>query len=316
MAISLLEIETFLAVARELHFTRAAAALHVTPGQVSKRVQRLERQIGGQVFYRSNLRVDLTPLGEQLRADLTGVVDALDAALAAARSRTTLLDRPLRLGFVEAFGSELDDTSTGLEAALTGQPVRPVEVHAHAMLSTLETGEVDLMLTWLALTRCDQRLANGPALGRRARLLAVGVTHPLARRTVIDVEELGDITLTSWPVDPRYEPLWRVASPPLTPAGRPLRHDPDGGRTITETARLLGQGRLAHLTIAGIPRLESDPAIRLIPLSGLPPVDYGLVWREDLADPAAATAARRVTAPPPAATEPERHPTRHIGPRA
>ncbi|MET7345564.1 LysR family transcriptional regulator [Streptomyces sp. NPDC087866] len=54
------EIETFLALAEELHFARTAERLQVSPGRVSQTVKALERRIGGALFERSSRHVALT----------------------------------------------------------------------------------------------------------------------------------------------------------------------------------------------------------------------------------------------------------------
>lgn len=59
-------LETFVAVARERSFTRAALGLHLSQSAVSQQVLALERELGARLFERTRRRVDLTPAGVAL----------------------------------------------------------------------------------------------------------------------------------------------------------------------------------------------------------------------------------------------------------
>ena len=65
------DIECFVTVAREKHFTRAARVLYFTPSNVSQRVRRLEAELGGPLFVRNTHEVRLSELGMARLADAT-----------------------------------------------------------------------------------------------------------------------------------------------------------------------------------------------------------------------------------------------------
>ena len=59
-------LRAFLAVAEELHFTRAAARLYVAQQALSRDIRRLERELGAEMFVRTTRQVALTPDGARL----------------------------------------------------------------------------------------------------------------------------------------------------------------------------------------------------------------------------------------------------------
>ena len=60
--------------------SRAAEALHLTQGAVSKQIQELERWIGMPLFERSRKRLTLTPAGERYEKAVRAVLSALEDA--------------------------------------------------------------------------------------------------------------------------------------------------------------------------------------------------------------------------------------------
>lgn len=61
-------VQTFLAVAEERSFTKAAEVLDVSKGLVSRHVQRLEEALNSRLFHRTTRAISLTEVGEELYA--------------------------------------------------------------------------------------------------------------------------------------------------------------------------------------------------------------------------------------------------------
>jgi DNA-binding transcriptional LysR family regulator len=60
------QLECFMAVAEELNFGRAASRLHMTQPPLTRRIRRLERDVGATLFVRTARGVELTAPGETL----------------------------------------------------------------------------------------------------------------------------------------------------------------------------------------------------------------------------------------------------------
>ncbi|RVU24504.1 LysR family transcriptional regulator [Streptomyces antnestii] len=89
-------LRAFLAVAEELHFTRAAARLYVAQQALSRDIRRLERELGTELFARSTRQVALTADGARLLPYARRVLVAQDDLLAAfARRPAPGAARPL-----------------------------------------------------------------------------------------------------------------------------------------------------------------------------------------------------------------------------
>src|SRR5687768_2845296 len=74
-------LRSFIAVAEELSFTRAAARLFVAQQAMSRDIQLLERRLGVPLFVRTTRHVTLTPEGHRLLARAKELVVLHDRVL-------------------------------------------------------------------------------------------------------------------------------------------------------------------------------------------------------------------------------------------
>src|SRR3954469_867668 len=175
------QLRSFVAVAEELHFSRAAAKLSLAQSALSAQVRQLEGEIGGPLFVRSTRRVELTPAGEALLADAQQLLALADAALERARGLVRGQARSLAIG-------TLGPAPGGVLAPLIARfgsrhPETRVEVRAFDFTDTvdgLRGRQVDCAFLYLPID--DPELEVVPLLTEE-RVVVLPESHRLAHRS-------------------------------------------------------------------------------------------------------------------------------------
>jgi DNA-binding transcriptional LysR family regulator len=192
VSIELRHLRYFVAVAEELHFTRAAERLHLAQPALSLQIRRLEDELGVRLFSRSTRQVQLTPGGEALLE----------------RARVVLREYDALLGHAGAVaGGESGHLALGIspQARTT---VGTAFVHAirerlpDVVLSKREEGTSPLLAD-VRSGRLDAALGFCPELSDELEaehvrdeplLVAVPAGHPVAERGEVAIEDLRDET--------------------------------------------------------------------------------------------------------------------------
>ena len=91
-------LRTFLAVVRHSNLTRAAADLFVTQSAVTRRIGRLERDLGVPVFERLGKTLHLTHAGESLAREAPSFIGGVDRLLERIRAHRSASTGRLRVG--------------------------------------------------------------------------------------------------------------------------------------------------------------------------------------------------------------------------
>src|SRR5512133_2404147 len=99
MDVHMRDLRYFVAVAEELHFTRAAELLHIAQPSLSKQIRQLERDLGFPLLRRDRRTVALTAAGEALLPRVRELLSSWDEALAEATDRAREAAATLRVGF-------------------------------------------------------------------------------------------------------------------------------------------------------------------------------------------------------------------------
>ncbi len=184
------QLEHFVAVADELHFTRAAARVHVGQSSLSASVAALERELGDALFVRDNRRVSLTQAGRALLPAARRVLDAVDDGRDAVAGVRGVLHGELHVGAIQTLGCV--DLSVLLAVFRGAHPEVTIRV-THGAAGDLARAAADAELDIAFVDGpIDRTRLTRATLGHDDLALAVPRADPLAARTTI---RLGDKAL-------------------------------------------------------------------------------------------------------------------------
>ncbi|MEU9861056.1 LysR substrate-binding domain-containing protein [Streptomyces sp. NPDC047971] len=279
---SLHQLRLFVALAEELHFSRAAARLFITQSALSQQIRDLERRLGLRLFDRSSRVVTLTPQGHVLLADARRVLRAAERLSRSAATQARRLSGRLVVG------------SIGAEAAMPYTLAVLRLLHERHPRIQIDVRSLNFADHFDALFRQDIDVAflrpPVPAgidvqhLATEPRLACLPASDPLAareritlaqlaRRPVIDVpSHVPRIWWDFWAVDPR-------------PDGTPVRYGPVAS-DMEGLLHLVAQGKGMCFLPAAARDLFPRPGVRYVDVTDLPPSTAALAWlRTNRAEP-------------------------------
>jgi DNA-binding transcriptional LysR family regulator len=265
--VELRQLATFVAVAEEASFTRAADRLHVVQSAVSAGVRKLEQELGAMLFHRSTHRVELTDAGRALLPEARATLAAAQAARDAVDEARGGLRGTVVVGTMQAQGMRAIDLVGVLAAFGAEHPGVEVRIR-HAGGSTemaVEVRDGRLDLAFVALPGDGPPGTELVPLACEPIMLAVPVGHPLAGRADIALAALRDETLVDLP------PEWGIrmaVDRSFAAAGvtRTITYEVNDTATMID---FIGNG----LAIGLLPRslLETTTGTALVPIREHPP---------------------------------------------
>ncbi|HYU19466.1 MAG TPA: LysR substrate-binding domain-containing protein [Chloroflexota bacterium] len=187
------QLEYFLAVARRLHFTRAADELHVAQPSVSQQIRKLEDELGAQLFHRMKRRVTLTAAGEALLPWARRVLADLAEARAEVQELAGLRRGRLAVGATPSVSTVLLPRAlAAFQARYPGVSLVFREAGSGDLIRSLEQGELDLAV--LTLPVRHPALETSPLLEEEL-VVAAPPDHPLASRPTVAIEDLREVPM-------------------------------------------------------------------------------------------------------------------------
>jgi LysR family transcriptional regulator, hydrogen peroxide-inducible genes activator len=154
--ITLKQLRYYDALARELHFGRAAEACSVTQPALSMQIQEFEQNLQMNLIERTRSGVQLTPKGEEVATRAAKILSETRDLIDLARGGGSLLSGELRFGVIPSVAPYvlppllplLRERHPDLELSLR-------ETQTHALVQELADGKLDVLLLALPIKHSD-----------------------------------------------------------------------------------------------------------------------------------------------------------------
>jgi DNA-binding transcriptional LysR family regulator len=180
----------FIAVAEELHFSRAAERLQIAQPPLSQQIRSLEKELGVQLFERTKRRVQLTEAGqvflEEARLVLIQVEQAVRAVQRASRGEIGRLGVGVNSSATQSYVPEI------LRVFRERFPCVELVLHeltSHKQVQRIRDNRIDVGFLWLQ--NVEDSALSFMSIWQEPLIVALPETHPLASLPQIPLEALA-----------------------------------------------------------------------------------------------------------------------------
>jgi len=192
------QLRYFLAVARELHFGRAAERVHIAQSPLSRQIKQLEESLGVTLFRRSKRKVELTEAGRALMADAQSILDATEQARRTALNAQAGMIGRLRIAFTNSsvytvlprIFFEFRRSHPQVELVLRDSALTPVQVDG------LISGQLDIGVLRPPVSNAAIGLLT---IAREELVVALPENHPLTACEQVDMRSLAGEAFVAFP---------------------------------------------------------------------------------------------------------------------
>jgi DNA-binding transcriptional LysR family regulator len=198
-SMELRHLRYFVAVAEELHFTRAAERLGIKQPPLSFQIRQLERELGTSLFHRLTRGVELTESGTLLLDEARWVLDQVERIKAGVQSRGRGETGCIHLGFAGAtcFQPLVPGIISAHRERYPSVLVSPEERNTPLLVAGLRSGEIDVAFIRPPLS--DSEGLEVELLVEEPMVIALPESHPRARDRSLPLAALAEETFILFP---------------------------------------------------------------------------------------------------------------------
>ncbi|MFD4652304.1 LysR family transcriptional regulator [Streptomyces sp. NPDC058441] len=281
---NLRRLRSFVTVAEELHFTRAAAKLFVAQQSLSKQIAQLEADLGTPLLQRTSRKVELTPAGEVFLAATREALARLDQGVTEARRIGQGQQATLRVGFI--VGAALELTTHILSEFTSRHPGARVELHEFDFSDpTAGLAGATTDVAFIRLPSTTHGLVT-TSLFTEPCVVGVSAAHPLGTRDRVRVEDLLDEPIAIGRTD---DTVWRHFWSLANHRGGQRAQNLIETHSQSEEVEVVAAGMACNITPAAARRYSPHPGVRFITIDDYPGSTVAVAHRSNQLNPLVTT---------------------------
>ena len=193
MDLSIVELRSFVTIAEHGSFQSAAATLAISQSALTRRIQKLEENLGVYLLDRNTRNVSLSAVGREFFPKARRLLDDLEASLLSVREISGRASGQINIACLPTVAkSFLPDVLRRFHKDLPRIRVRIVDEVANTVLRSVLEGDADFGIN---LPNTDEPDIVFSPLFEEHFVLACPVNHPFARKKSIEWDELAEFEL-------------------------------------------------------------------------------------------------------------------------
>lgn len=200
------QLQHFIAVAEERHFTRAAQRVNIVQSALSSSIRALEEELNSRLIMRNTRNVQLTPAGQALLERAREAIRIIEAGRDEVADIENLRSGTLSIGSVHTLPAFLDLPSliARFHTSNPGIEVRLRQADTTTLIEQLRTGQLDL--AFLPLLDAPDDIATGIVACEDLAVITPP-HHPLAGREGLSLAELAEFPFVDFEIGWGTRPL-------------------------------------------------------------------------------------------------------------
>ncbi|MBU1304908.1 MAG: LysR family transcriptional regulator [Alphaproteobacteria bacterium] len=203
----ILDMTTFVALARHRHFGRAAQELHTTQPAISIRLAAMEDEFGYRLMHRTGRNFSLTPQGQRVLETFQAILSAYDGLKQELAGETAVAPKVVRIGVIDSVSSTW--MTPFVEALHAAYPALKIELTVEgtkSLIDGMNRGDFDVIF------------AVDPAIGDSFRSFTscvlqmtwAGSPKIIDPDRIYSVDDLAGMPIITFPKD---TPPYRMIAP-------------------------------------------------------------------------------------------------------